>query len=380
MQQASEGALAGLRVIDLTRVLGGPFCTQILADHGADVIKVEPPQGDETRGWGPPFLDGVASYFLGVNRNKRSIVLDLSRHEGHNALLGLLEGADVLVENFKPGTMERWGLGYEAVLKERFPRLVHCRISGFGADGPLGGLPGYDAVVQAMTGLMSINGEKGGAPLRMGSPLVDLATGYNATIGILLALQERARSQRGQFVDVSLFDSGVAMLHPHSANFFLTGRPPGRSGNAHPNITPYDAFRTATVPLFLAVGNDGQFRKLCRVLGQESMADDPRFSDNARRSEHRDALKAELEDLMGRRDGHDLAGELNAAGVPCGPVLDVGEVMAHPHTRHRGMVVEMGDYRGVGAPVKLSRTPATYRRRPPRLGEHGDEVLGGNEH
>jgi crotonobetainyl-CoA:carnitine CoA-transferase CaiB-like acyl-CoA transferase len=377
MQQPSEGALAGLRVIDLTRVLGGPFCTQILADHGADVIKIEPPQGDETRGWGPPFVDGVASYFIGVNRNKRSVVLDLSKDEGRNALLGLLEGADVLVENFKTGTMERWGLGYDAVLAGRFPALVHCRISGFGADGPLGGLPGYDAVVQAMTGLMSINGEKGGGPLRMGSPLVDLATGYNATIGILLALQERVRSGRGQFVDITLYDSGIAMLHPHSANYFLTGKAPGRSGNAHPNITPYDSFRTATVPLFLAVGNDGQFRKLCRTLGQEAMADDPRFADNASRSANRDALKVALEALMDSRDGNALAADLNAAGVPCGPVLDVGEVVAHPHAQHRGMVVEMEGYRGTGAPVKLGRTPATYRRRPPRLGEHDDEILGG---
>ncbi|MGH8616295.1 MAG: CaiB/BaiF CoA transferase family protein [Burkholderiales bacterium] len=368
------GALNGLRVIDLTRVLGGPYCTQILGDHGADVIKVEPPQGDETRAWGPPFRDDTAAYFLGVNRNKRGIVLDLGQPAGRDALLALLEDADVLVENFKTGTLERWGLGYDDVLEPRFPGLVHCRISGFGADGPLGGLPGYDAVVQAMAGLMSVNGEAGGEPLRVGVPVVDIATGLNAAIGILLALQERQRSGKGQFVETTLYDCGLSLLHPHLANVFLGAKPPGRTGNAHPNITPYDTFRTRSAPIFIAVGNDGQFRKLCSELGAAAIADDVRFADNASRAAHRTALKATLEQALAEHDGAVIAQRLIEAGVPCGPIFGIDEVAGHPHTRHRDMLVEIGEYRGTGSPIKLGRTPARYARRPPALGEHTDEV------
>jgi crotonobetainyl-CoA:carnitine CoA-transferase CaiB-like acyl-CoA transferase len=214
---ASAGALAGLKVIDLTRVLGGPYCTMILSDHGAEVIKIEPPQGDETRGWGPPFHEGDASYYIGVNRNKRALALDLSKPEGRAVLLRLLEGADVLVENYKPGSMEKWGIGYADVLSKRFPGLIHCRVSGFGADGPLGGLPGYDAIIQAMVGLMSINGDATTGPLRMGTPIVDLATGLYSTIAILMALNERQRSGQGQFLDMSLHDCGMALLRPWSS-------------------------------------------------------------------------------------------------------------------------------------------------------------------
>jgi crotonobetainyl-CoA:carnitine CoA-transferase CaiB-like acyl-CoA transferase len=371
------GALAGLKVIDLSRVLGGPYCTQILGDHGADVLKIEPPQGDETRTWGPPFVgEGSAAYFEGVNRNKRGIVLDLKQPAAREALLGLLDGADVLVENFKPGTMEGWGLGIDA-LAERFPRLVHCRVTGFGADGPMGGFPGYDAAVQAMTGLMSINGDPEGEPTRVGIPVVDMVTGLNSVIGILLALQERERSGRGQFVDVALYDCALSVQHPHAANFFASGKTPGRSGNAHPNITPYDTFTTAKGEIFLAVGNDGQFRKLCQHLGAPALADDPRFVSNGERNAHRAEVCAALEPLLMKHEAAVLADSLIRAGVPCGPVLSVPEAFAHPHTRHRGMVVEQGDYTGVGAPVKLSRTPATYRRVPPAFGEHNEEVLGG---
>jgi crotonobetainyl-CoA:carnitine CoA-transferase CaiB-like acyl-CoA transferase len=373
--EATEpGALAGLRVIDLSRVLGGPSCTQILGDHGADVIKVEPPQGDETRSWGPPFRDGTASYFLGVNRNKRGIVLDLKQPQGRDALLGLLEGADVLVENFKPGTLEGWGLSVDH-LATRFPRLVHCRISGFGADGPLGGLPGYDAVVQAMIGLMSVNGDRDGAPTRMGVPVVDLVSGLNSVIGILLALQERTRSGRGQFVDIALYDSGFSILHPQLANFFMSGKTPGRSGNAHPNIAPYDTFATAQGDIFLAVGNDEQFRRLCQHLGDAGLATDPRYASNSDRSANRDALKQDLETLLAHHEAAVLAETLIRVGVPCGPVLTVTQSVAHPHTRHRDLVVEQDGYIGTGAPIKLSRTPATYRRQPPAFGEHNDELL-----
>lgn len=363
--KALQGALQGIRVIDLSRVLGGPYCGQILGDHGADVLKVEPPQGDDTRAWGPPFQNGVASYYLGLNRNKLGMQLDLASAAGQAVLLGLLEGADVLIENFKTGTMEKWGLGYEDLAK-RFPRLIHCRVSGFGADGPLGGLAGYDAAVQALTGIMSVNGESGGEPLRVGLPVVDMVTGLNAALGVLLALQERGRSGKGQFVEASLFDCGLSLLHPHAANWFLDGRNPGLTGNAHPNIYPYDAFPTRTVPVFLAVGNDRQFGLLCRHLQAGDLASDPRFSQAGARSVHRQALRELLEQALAGHDGTQLAEALMQMGVPCAPILSVNAALQHPHTEHREMVVRIGDdYTGIASPIKLSRTPATYRHAPP---------------
>lgn len=365
----SQGALQGITVIDLSRVLGGPYCTQILADHGADVLKIEPPQGDETRGWGPPFDEqGRASYFLGLNRNKRGRNMDLSTPAARDELLALLADADVLVENFKTGTLEKWGLGWDT-LSQRFPRLVHCRVSGFGADGPLGGLPGYDAAIQALAGLMSVNGEpdaRGGQPLRVGLPVVDMVTGLNAALGVMFALRERELSGRGQFVEAALYDCGLSLLHPHAANHLLDGRVPGRSGNAHPNITPYDTFATATEPLFLAVGNDGQFTTLCRMIGADSLPTDPRFANNGQRSLNRVELKALLEQRLAAHDGPVLADQLVRAGVPCAPIQDVATALAAPHTAHRGMVVKIGEqYQGVASPIKLSRTPATYRLPPP---------------
>ncbi len=376
---ASAGALAGLKVIDLSRVLGGPFCTMILADHGADVIKLEPPQGDETRDWGPPFReeDGkrTASYFIGVNRNKRSVGLDLTEPGGRAVLFSLLEGADVLVENFKPGTMERWGLGYITDLAPRFPRLVHCRISGFGADGPLGRMPGYDAILQAMTGLMSVNGDATTGPLRLGTPAVDLATGLFSAVGILMALIERTRSGRGQFLDMTLYDCGMALLHPQAANFFLNGRRPMPLGNPHPNIAPYDKFPTRTCEIFLGIGNDAQFAKLAAGIGRPELATDPRFHSNAARVENRSALTAALAAAFAPEDGHALAARLLKAGLPVGPVLAVDEATAAPHTVHRDMVTSLGDYRGLGTPIKLSRTPGGTRRPPPGFAEHTAEVL-----
>ena len=371
----SPGALAGLKVIDLTRVLGGPFCTQILGDHGADIIKVEPPQGDETRGWGPPFQSGTASYFLGVNRNKRGIALDLTKPAGRDVLFRLLTTADVLVENFKTGTLERWGMGYEQVLREKFPRLIHCRVSGFGADGPLGGYPGYDAAVQGMSGLMSLNGEAEGDPLRVGVPVVDMATGLNATIAILMALQERARSGKGQFVEATLYDSAVALLHPYAANWFLSRQAPKRTGNAHPNVAPYDQFRTKTKRIFLAVGNNRQFARFCAEIGRPALAEDARFRDNKDRVVNRTALRREIEGALAAIDGEALTTQLLDRGVPCGVVQDLPDVLTHPHTRHRGMVMEESDYQGLGAPVKLARTPASLRRIPPRFGEANHAVL-----
>lgn len=358
------GALAGIRVLDLSRILGGPYCGQILGDHGADVLKVEPPGGDDTRTWGPPFRDGVASYYHGLNRNKRIQHLDLTTAEGREKLLALAAEADVLIENFKTGTMERWGIGYD-VLSQRFPGLVWCRVSGFGSDGPLGALPGYDAAVQAMAGIMSINGEADGGPLRVGLPVVDMVTGLNAVIGVLLALQERQRSGRGQFVEAALYDCGLSLLHPHAANWFMDGRNPRRTGNAHPNIYPYDALHTGTDPVFVAVGNDRQFAAFCRVIGLPDLAQAPDYATAGARSVHRDALKQTLEAQLATFDGRTLVDDLMAAGVPAAPVLPVDAALQHPHTWHRGMVVEMaGGYRGLGAPVKLGRTPATYRHAP----------------
>lgn len=361
----SLGSLQGLRVIDLSRVLGGPYCGQILADHGADVLKIEPPQGDETRTWGPPFENGVASYYMGLNRNKRGMRMDLTQPAEREQLLELLADADVLLENFKTGTLEKWGLGYET-LQQKFPRLIHCRVSGYGADGPLGGLPGYDAAIQALGGLMSVNGEAGGEPLRVGLPVVDMVTGLNAALGVLMAVQERHRSGKGQFVEAALYDCGLSLLHPHAANWFGDGRRPGRTGNAHPNIYPYDAFATATVPIFLAVGNDRQFRQLCTVLGDATLADEAAFSNAGGRSVNRAKLREKLLVLMAGLDGMALVDRLSEQGVPCAPILDVPEALNHPHTAHRGMTVSLpGGYRGMASPIKLSRTPATYRLPPP---------------
>ncbi|MFN6955640.1 MAG: CaiB/BaiF CoA transferase family protein [Acetobacteraceae bacterium] len=372
---STGGALAGLKVIDLTRVLGGPYCTMILADHGAEVIKIEPPQGDETRGWGPPFdAGGDASYFLGVNRNKRALALDLTKPEGREVLLRLLEGADVLIENYKPGTMERWGLGYEA-LSARFPRLIHCRVSGFGADGPLGGLPGYDAVLQAMVGLMSINGDPASGTMRMGTPVVDLATGLYSAIAILMALAERTRSGRGQYCDMTLHDCGMALLHPQAANFFLNGKRPAATGNAHPNISPYSKFPTATAEIFIACGNDPTFRRLCDLLGLDGLADDERFATNADRVKNRPELDEILNARLAEEDGIALADRLLRNGVPAGPVLAVDQAMEAPHTAHRDMVIEAEGLRFLGSPIKLSRTPGIPAQRPPRFNEQAEAIL-----
>jgi crotonobetainyl-CoA:carnitine CoA-transferase CaiB-like acyl-CoA transferase len=383
----SPGALAGLRIVDLTRVLGGPYATMILSDHGAEVIKVEPPQGDETRDWGPPFqevsaTERDASYFLGVNRNKQAIALDLSKPAGRAVLLRLVETADILVENFKPGTMERWGLGYAADLAPRFPGLIHCRVSGFGGEGPLGGLPGYDAILQAMTGLMSVNGDPSTGPLRLGTPVVDLATGLYSVIGILMALHERQVSGLGQYLDMTLHDCGMALLHPQAANYFLNGKRPMPLGNPHPNISPYEKYATANGEIFIAIGNDGQFRRLCEHLGRPDLPGDTRFLTNGDRVRNRPALVEQLAAAFAPQDGHALCLALLRAGLPAGPVLPVDEAMQAEHTAARAMVTELpleggGTYRALGTPIKLSRTPGGTRSAPPRFNQHGAEVLAG---
>ncbi len=376
MPEAIPGALDGLKVVDLSRVLGGPYCGQMLADHGAEVIKVEPPQGDETRAWGPPFdHEGISAYFAGINRNKRTIALDLSKPEGRDVLLKLLEQADVLIDNFKTGTMEKWGIGYADTLVKKFPRLIHARVSGFGADGPLGGFPGYDAMVQASSGLVSVNGSPESGPVRIGVPVVDLSTGMNACIGILMALYERNRSGKGQFVDATLYDSAIALHQPHAPNYFVAGAKPKLVGNSHGSLAPYSNFPTKGRNIVVGAGNDGQFRKLTQMLGKPELAADPRFKTNKDRVANRPALEAELRALTKDRDGESFANELMENGVPSGAVMEVPDVMEHPHTRHRGMVWEKDGYRNVGNPVKLSRTPASPRSKPMKFGADTRAVL-----
>lgn len=371
----AAGALAGKRVIDLTRVLGGPYCTQVLGDHGAEVIKVEPPQGDEVRDWGPPFQDGDASYFIGLNRNKRSLGLDLSKPEGRDVLMRLLEGADILIENYKPGTLERWGIGFHETLSERFPKLVHCRISGYGGEGPLGGFPGYDAIIQGAAGWFSVNGTAESGPTRVGIPMVDMGTGLYAAIAILMAIIERETSGQGQYIDMTLFDSAVSLMHPYTINYLLSDKVPVATGNAHPNVGPYDKFRTKTVDIFFGCGNDRAFRRLCDVLERSDLPEDPRFEANSGRVTNREELRAELESELVRRDGEEVCRLLMESGVPAGPVLDTAQMYDHPHTKHREMAVSIDEYRMTGIPIKFSRTPGSIRSKPPKFGVHGREVL-----
>ena len=390
------GALDGVRVLDLSRVLAGPWCTQTLADLGADVIKVERPPadgqrgGDDTRGWGPPFLPGDdgrdtedAAYFLGANRNKRSITIDLAHPEGQALVRRLAARADVLVENFKVGDMARYGLD-AASLRAAFPRLVYCSITGFGQTGPYRERAGYDYAIQGLGGLMSVTGERddlpGGGPQKVGVAVADLFTGLYATVAILAALRHRDATGEGQVVDMALLDAQVAMLANLGANYLVTRRPPARAGNAHQNIVPYQVFEVADGHLILAVGNDGQFARFCRVAGLEALAADPLFSTNASRVRHRDALVARLQPVLRSRPRAEWLSALEAAKVPCGPINDLAQVFADPQVQARGMTARIGHPRAaqlelVASPIKLSATPAQLRRHPPLLGEHTDEVL-----
>lgn len=374
-----RGALSGLKVVDLSRVLAGPFCSMILADHGAEVTKIEPPQGDETRDWGPPFLERGnardASYFLGLNRNKRSVALDLSHPDGQKIVWRLLEEADILIENFKPGTMARWGLDYRKHLERHFPRLIHCRISGFGEDGPLGGLPGYDAALQAMTGLMSINGDPAEGGTRLGCPMVDLSTGLYSAIAILMAVHERSRSNRGQFIDMTLHDCAFAILHPQAANYLLSGKRPVSLGNSHPNLAPCEKLKTANGEIFIAVGNDAQFARFVEVIGRKDLAVDPRFRFNSDRVTNMRQLAAELQSSVAREDAHDLAQRLLLKGIPAGAVLCVDEALDSAHVRHRNMVTEMDGQKGIGTPIKFSRSVPRRMELAPVFGKHTRDVL-----
>lgn len=376
MSQPPLGALAGLRVLDLSRVLAGPLCAQMLADHGACVIKVEPPDGDEARRFGPPLDErGEVAYFGALNRGKRSIAVDLSHLAGRAVLEKLLADADVLIENFLPGTMEKWGLGYEGTLAARHPRLIYCSVSGFGADGPLGGLPGYDAVLQAICGLMSVNGTPDSGPLRLGVPVVDYLTGYNALSGVLLALAARERSGLGQRVEATLFDTGLALLIPHASNWFYSGRIPQRMGSSHPNIAPYDRYAAADGEVFLGVVNNGQFQRFCECVARPDLASDPRFSESSLRLTNRDALRAEIERTLVNVPAAALCDDLMRRGVPAGPVNDVAQALSQPHAVHRGMVVDQQGHRSLGLPVKLSTNPGCADTLPPRLSEHASAIL-----
>jgi len=369
--------LHGITVLDLTRVLSGPYCTMLLADMGARVIKIEQPgKGDDTRAWGPPFVDGESAYFLSINRNKESLTLDFKQPAGRAVLDRLIARADVIVENFRPGTLARLELDY-AALSERHPRLVYCSISGFGHTGPRAHEPGYDAVMQAEGGLMSITGAAGGPPFRLGVAIADIVSGMFAAYGIALALFARERSGRGQAVDVAMLDSVAALLTYQAAIYFATGSAPSRMGNRHPTIVPYETFAAADGDFVLAVGNDDQWRRFCRVSGFE---DSGRFDTNAARVTGYAELKPLLDAHLRRRTRGEWIACLTAAGVPCGSVRDLHDVFTDRQLSAREMVAEVehsriGALKLLGVPVKLSATPGAVRHAPPTLGQHTDAIL-----
>jgi formyl-CoA transferase len=301
--------------------------------------------------------------------------LDLSKPAGQAVLLRLLEKADVLIENYKPGTMEKWGLGFEAVLSGKFPRLIHCRVSGFGTDGPWGGFPGYDAIIQAMAGWFSVNGEAGSNPTRLGLAMVDMGTGLYSAVAILMALAEREKSQQGQYLDMTLYDCAVSLMHPHIPNYMYSGKVPEATGNAHPNISPYDTFRTKTVDIFIGAGNDRAYAKMCVELGREELITDSRFLKNIDRVTNRDDLKAEIESSLMKIDGNEIADRLAIAGLAAGAIYNTAQVVDNAHTKHREMVIEDDWYKMAGTPIKFSRTPGSVRHKPPKFGQHTREIL-----
>lgn len=376
------GALDGIKVLDLTRVLAGPLCAMTLGDMGADVIKVEPPNGDDTRAWGPPHVGGEAAYYLGVNRNKRSVRLDLTKPEA-KALLGrMIMRADILIENYKLGTLAKWGFD-QTWIDKNAPRLIHCSITGYGETGPKAPLPGYDFVLQAESGLMSICGAVDGGPMKHGVAIVDIMTGLNATIGILSALNARHTTGKGQKVSVSLLETGVAALANVAANHLATGKEAGKFGNGHPNIVPYTTYPSADGELALAVGNDGQFRAFAEVAGKPEWGKDPRFAKNADRVRNRVACDAAVAEAVKQKPTQWWIDRLRAAGVPCGSVNKVSQALSDPQTLARGMVMEMqhptaGALKMLGFPIKLSGTPAAANKAPPLLGQHTEEVLAGD--
>ncbi len=372
--------LDGTTVVDFTRVMSGPYCTMLLADMGARVLKIEQPgRGDDTRAWGPPFVQGESAYFLSVNRNKESLTLDLKSPQSAAIVSRLLDRADVLVENFRPGTMERLGLGYDA-LSKAYPSLVYCSISGFGQTGPRASEAGYDAVIQAEGGLMSVTGDPDGTPFRLGVPIADLAAGMFAAQGIVLALLARVRSGLGQRVDIGMLDSAAALLSYQAGMAFATGRAPARMGNRHASIVPYDTFAASDGDLVVAVGNEEQWRRFCAAIDAPSLAGDDRFGTNARRVEMRETLSPLIAARMAARTRRAWVEILRGAGVPCGSVRDVAELLADPQIEARNMIetvdhLTAGALRVLGVPIKLSRSPGAVRTAPPALGQHSDRIL-----
>ncbi len=372
-------ALRGVRIADFSRVLAGPYATMLLADLGAEVVKVERPgTGDDTRAWRPPAdASGTSTYFLGVNRNKRSVTLDLATGQGRDRARELIAGSDVVVENFRPGTMRKLGLGHEELLAAD-PRLVYCSVTGFGT-GAGAELPGYDLLVQAVGGLMSVTGEPDGEPTKTGVALVDVITGLHATVGILAALRHRERTGEGQLVEVSLLGSLLSAMANQSSGYVAAGVVPGRLGNAHPSIAPYETFHTADRPIALAVGNDRQFAALAALLGVPELAADERFRTNPDRVAHRGELRPLLQDRLRTRGADHWARALPAAGVPAGPVNALDEAFAYAGRLGVEAVVDVAGTRQVAHPIRLAATPARYRLAPPELGEHTDDVFPAGE-
>ena len=385
------GALSHLRVLDLSRILAGPWATQMLGDLGADIIKVERPHsGDDTRSWGPPFVDEMrgdaamdaaarSAYFCSVNRNKRSLAIDITAPDGADLLRQLVREADVLVENFKVGGLAKYGLDY-ASLSAINPRLVYCSITGFGQDGPDAARAGYDFMIQGMGGLMSVTGEADGMPMKVGVALVDVLTGTNAATAILAAVMHAARTGTGQHIDMSLFDVSVASLANQAMNYLVSGTAPGRLGNAHPNIVPYQAFATADGHIILAVGNDSQFRKFCDIAGLAGLADDPDYATNKARVTNRVALLPAVAEAMTQQTTQWWLEKLGAAGVPAGPINSIDAALDEPQARHRGLAAEIpdamkGSIPTVASPLRLAQTPPRATLPPPRLGAHSREVL-----
>ncbi len=374
------GALDGIRVLDLTRVLAGPYCTMFLGDLGAEVVKVEQPGiGDDTRGWGPPFAAGESAYFLSVNRNKKSLTVDLKTQGGQEVLRQLAQKADVLIENFRPGAMERFGLG-EKELRADNPRLIYASLSAFGADGPMRDYPGYDLIVQAWGGLMSITGRPDGEPTKVGVAIVDIVAGLMLGQAVVSALYAREKLGVGQKIDTSLLEAQVACLVNAGSNYLVSGQIPRRYGNAHPSIVPYQSFETADGHLVIGVASESIWKRFCQALGRSELAEDSRFAKNAQRVENRVELLKLLAEIFSSRDSKTWTEILQDADVPCAPVQTVDQVFNDPQVIQRGMVAEMehpraGRIRMAGIPVKFTATPATLRLSPPLLGEHTEKVL-----
>ena len=383
-QPAPKGPLDGLRVLDLTRVLAGPTCTQMLGDLGAEVIKIERPgAGDDTRGFAPPFWPNTkeSAYFLGANRNKKSVALDIAKSEGQAVVHRLLEHCDVLVENFKVGALAKYGLAWEQ-LSPKHPRLIYCSITGFGQDGPYAPRPGYDALVQAMGGVMSLTGDPGGSPQKVGIPIADLFAGLYGCIGLLAALNHRNATGQGQRVDIGMLDTHVAWLANQGMNYLATGENPPRLGNQHPNIAPYQEFPTKDGYIILAVGNDATFERFCKGFGQEHLLADERFATNAKRVENRGLVTETLTPVMRSKTTAEWIEALEALKIGCGPINTLEQVFADPQVQARGCVVEMPHASGetvkvIANPVRLSATPPAYKSAPPALGQHTEEVLRG---